>query len=233
MIARDEVIAKIKALRARAGDAASSEAEAETAARIAAKIIAQHNVDERELIERGVAGLVESAHNKGRSRVHPALKECAYDIGQLTKCAALFNHGENCWVGQPEDVAYALYLCELVQGASERSYAWHWRERWNSAPIRAYRNSYLMGFGQRCALRFRAMRYERDEARAETATGTNLVVVKSALIEAHLSDRNIRTAREGKPKINTRALLAGHRDAGHFNVARPIESEDQAEGIEA
>lgn len=48
---RETIISRVRALRAKAGDAASSEAEVETAANIAAKLIARRELTEAELID--------------------------------------------------------------------------------------------------------------------------------------------------------------------------------------
>lgn len=198
MADRDDVIARIMALRARARDAGSSEAEVEASARIAARIIAEHNVTEDELRERGTDGIGEALHNKGRSEAHPALKACAFQIGQLTQTMGLYAGGQHKFVGQPEDVAFAVYLCELVQGASERAYKAH-RAETDANPIlrpsaksraarRSYRTHFLFSFGGAVAIRMNRMVRERKEAR-HSATGTDLVVVKSELIQSYLDEK--------------------------------------------
>lgn len=229
MTDRDDVIARIKALRARAANAASSEAEAEAAARIAAKIIAEHEITEAELIERGAKGVSEGEHNRGRAVLHPALDAASYSIGQLSECHAAFRGGANVWIGQPEDVAFALYLCELIQGASERAYKAHWSRHFGYAPSAKFRKSFLLGFGLGVAARMDRMAGERQRQRQEEAgTGTNLVVVKDAIISEYMDATypDIRERRARKRKPDLFALLHGQRAAEKVVLNRPLETDD-------
>jgi hypothetical protein len=226
---RADLIARVKALRARAGDTASSEAEAEAAARIAAKIIAEHELTEAELRERGTGGIAEGVHNDGRARLHPALERAAFEIGQLTECAALTRRGANVWVGQPADVAFAIYLCELIEGAAERAYKAHWRRVALFAPSAHYRQSFMAGFGTGIAHRLSALTERRkNERRATGASSTSLVTVKSAIIESYLSEtrpplRERRIGRRKEPHLG--ASLSGLTAADRVNLSRPIEGQ--------
>jgi len=234
MTSRDDVIARIKALRARAADAASSEAEAEAAARIAAKIIAEHEVSEAELIDRGTSGISEGEHNGQRSRMHPTLHVCSFSIGRLSECMSLIRGGANIWVGQPEDVEFALYLCELIQGASERAYQDHRQGRFTRAPSAKYRRSFHMGFGLGLAKRMEAMVAERESARrAKSETGTSLVVIKNALINEYMEKTRpgIASRRVKKIRPDEYALLHGLKASDRITLTRPLDSATSPEAV--
>lgn len=227
MADREDIITRIQALRARASDAASSEAEAEAAARIAAKIIAEHSVTEEELRERGASGINEGVHNAGRRTQHRALEVCAFQIGELTECQSLRRRGEQSWVGQPEDVAFALYLCELIQGAADRSYKIH-REQLRNSPSASYRRDFMTGFGSAMRECLSRMANERKAARAASSmTGRDIVVVKHALIADFMAENypKIRShnPRQSNRMPNLHAFFSGTRAASAVSISRPLE----------
>ena len=233
MAEREDIIARIQALRARASDAASSEAEAEAAARIAAKIIAEHSVTEEELRERGASGINEGTHGAGRRTQHRALEVCAFQIGELTECHALRRGGERLWIGQPEDVAFALYLCELIQGAADRSYKIH-REQLRHTPSASYRRDFMTGFGSALAECLSRMARERKAARAAVnVSGTDIVIVKHALIADFLAENypaiGSHKPRQSNRMPNLRAFFSGSRAASAVNISRPLEAEGEAQ----
>lgn len=231
---REEAIARIKALRARASDEASSEAEASAAAVRAAKIIAQFEVTEAELIERGTAGVTEAEHNAGRRYPHPTLEIAACSIGRFTECHPLWHRGANVWVGQPEDVEFALYLCEMIQNAAERSYQCHWKSRWYQAPNAHYRKSYLTGFGLSIVSTLERMVTARCKERTAQGGRTDLVVVKAALIGNYMAetypDIKERDTRKRK-EPNLIAYVAGCQAGHHVNLNRPIGEAPSVEQI--
>lgn len=218
---RDTLIARVQALRARAADEASSEAEAAAAAGRAAKIIQENELTETDLATGGAGGISEQTHGKGRSRRHPALAEASQGIAALSECASYIQGGGGfLWAGQPSDVEFAMYLSEMIQGAAER--AWKSLRTTNRTPHA--RSSYLRGFGRAIAYRLTRMAIERKQAR-QAATGTDLVVLKDQLISEHM------TAEYGKiPECKTdrrmradaRYAAAGARDAEEVNLDRPI-----------
>ncbi|WP_036640632.1 DUF7168 domain-containing protein, partial [Paenirhodobacter enshiensis] len=216
-------------------DQASSEAEAAAAARRAAKIIAEHEVTEAELIERGSSSITEGEFNAGRRSQHPALDAATPGITRLTETQPLFSEGTIFWVGQPEDVEFALYLCELVQGASERAYRGYWQKTMGSAPSSTYRRSFMIGFGEGIADRMYDLAYERDRARhRQRTTGTSVAVVKGQLIANYMESTypSIKSRREGRKKtLNSSALRHGIAASLGVNLNRPVSSEDEAEHI--
>jgi hypothetical protein len=230
MADRAEVIERIMALRRRASNEASSVAEAEAAARIAARIIAEHGVTEAELRERGTAGIEEGIHNRHRAKPHPALKQCSFQIGEFTECVSIICRGMNKWVGQPEDVCFALYLCELIQGASERAWAAHRKKLRVVLPTD--RTDFMTGFGYTCGQRLVAMARERREAQS-AGTGTGLVVVKLALAESYLAERypNLKEQpaprkTKSKKKRSATTLWAGMHAGEKVALTRPLEQDD-------
>ncbi|OOY20850.1 hypothetical protein BMI86_10105 [Thioclava sp. DLFJ5-1] len=234
MADRSEIIARIKALRARASDEASSEAEVAAAASRAARLMAEHEISEKDIIERGSDGVIEGMHNAGRVRLHPALEVCGFQIGAYTHCAAMTKGGANLWAGQPEDVEFAIYLSELVQAASERAYRNHWRKLWALAPKAKYRLSFMHGFALGVAQLLEGEIARREQAQASSATGTALVVAKEAVIAEYMAEhqpgiKNHKPRKQRKPAIS--AFFAGKNAGERVNINRPLEGKEDLERI--
>lgn len=82
-----QILDKIRALRAKATDAASTEAEMKEAAKLVARLMMKHDVDEADLEASGAKVSYKSAHaNMGRVKHDLDLvrERIAYAIQQLT-----------------------------------------------------------------------------------------------------------------------------------------------------
>lgn len=232
---REAILNKIRALRARAANEASSEAEVAAAASRAAKLIQQHEVSEGELRERGSSGIVEGEHNRDRRTRHPALDAASGGIAIVTHCRLLVGRwykGAFTWVGQPEDVEFAIYLSELVQAASERAFRDH-RKGLSRKPTKHWRESFLGGFGIGVHNRLIALERERREVRdRQSTTGTSLAIVKDQIIASYMEETYpaipSEKRRQGKD-ADPFAAIMGMRAAQHLNVSAPLadRSEDQ------
>jgi|GEM_PF-6102613 len=228
---RENILKKIRALRARAANEASSEAEVAAAASRAAKLIQQHEVTEDELRERGASGVAEGQYNAGRRSRHPALDKAVAGIAIVTHCHLLVGQhfkGALTWVGQPEDVEFAIYLSELVQGASERAYREH-RTRRLVSPTKHWRNSFLGGFGIGVSERLITIERKRRSSKVrKTTTGTDIAVVKDQIITSYMEEtypeiptEKRRKARQADPF----AAMMGVKAAAHLNLSTPLSNE--------
>ena len=232
MTDRAQIIDRVKALRARAGDAASSPAEVEAAAQRAAKLIAEHELTEADLREATADAIHTEGFNKGRRTKPIHLNECAHGIERLSETTAIWRRGgELHFFGFPEDVAFALYLVELVNGAATRAWKTHLSRRTfrTARALNNARHDFLLGFGGAVACAFYEAAYRRDaDRRAAQSTGTNLVALKGQIIADHLAANlpNIRPApqeRASRRLPDTMALSAGIREGSQINPSRPLE----------
>lgn len=218
-----DIIRKIKALRARAADAASSENEAAKAAAVADKLLREYNIDLSELDVRaeGVAKNVWGAGRRTRGPETFAAKK----IGKATNCEAWCqNGGEIVYLGNPADVECALYFTDLVSNAAEaclrayrktdeyRKMRWVWSSRKIGA-------DYRLGVCQRLGERI----LEQVEAeRQPQATGTGLVVVKDALIQQWLKDNGMEfKAYRNNRRVGT-SYNTGRGDADSVSINRGV-----------
>lgn len=237
MTNRAQIIDRVKALRARAGDAASSPAEVEAAAQRAAKLIAEHELTEADLREATGDAIHTEGFGRGRKTQPVHLKYCAHGIERLSETKGLWrNGGELIFVGFPEDVAFALYLVELVNGAAKRAWAIYSERR--SFPFRnamqAARRDFLEAFGHEVSATFIRAAYAREADRREAqATGTDLVVLKGQIIADHLAANLPKIGEATQERKKRRApdlwaMWAGAQAGRQINPSRPLEDATEA-----
>lgn len=233
-----QIIDKVKALRARAGDAASSSAEVEAAAKRAAKLIAEHELTEGDLREATTDAIHAEGFGRGRRSQPVHLTYCAHAISCLSETKGLWrNGGELRFFGFPEDVAFALYLVALVDGSAKRAWSIYAKRRAfaNSTAMRRARQDFLEQFGLEAASCFWSAAIDRDAARrASQGSSTDLVVIKHQVIDDYISAN---MAEPGPPKQERKkrrrrdisAMLAGARAGRCVNPHRPIEDATDGE----
>lgn len=235
MTDKETIITRVKALRARASDEASSPAEVAAAAQRAAKLISKHELTEADLRDTATNGVTEGNFDSDRRTRSVALEYAAQGIGSLTECLVLWRGAEACAFGLPSDVEFALYLFELVTGAANRGWKAYYRKL-GYRPGPASRNDYMRGFGRQVTIEFCTLAADRRSARKATK-GTSLLVMKNTLIAAHIAERIGEVlpppkSRKGRRWPDARAALAGHMDGARISPTRPIETDEPQEAIQ-
>lgn len=206
---RQKIIARIRALRAKAADSAASEAEAQAAAAAAARLLMQHDLDETELHERSPEAADYARAEPRGGRIHPVQRFTAKAISELTETKAFLQDGAVVFCGLPADREMAVYLSEMLRGAAERGAMSAFMDQ----PLRgtsgrmefpAFQRGFFEGFCIRVCERLRELSAERTRHRP---TGTSLVVTKRALIERKLREDGLSFRRD-------RATMGGGSDSG-------------------
>lgn len=222
------IIEKIRNLRAKAADAAASEAEAQQAADMAAKLLSKYDLDECDLQQtdggnRGTIG----GYQTHKNELHMALRNCAVAISNLTETECYKVGGKLNFVGTGADVEMALYLSEMIRGAADRAWTSYRKNKMYGArsirDMHHKRKSFLFGFGQRLAERLNNLATERKRQR-ETSTGTDLVVVKDQIIKDTMADNGIviRSPRRRGMRIDGNSQMAGRSAGDSVNLNRPV-----------
>ena len=222
---RDAIIRKIQALRARAADAASTEAEAAMAARKAQELLEKHNLtlDEAQVRADGVEC---QDWDNGKSRA-PAAADALPGICKALNVTHFCAGGCISIVGAPADVAVALYYIDLVEQAAWRC----WAVYQETGSFRAYRDrggsARKAGFSFRKGVAIRlGNRIEQQamEARtASTSTGVDLVVVRDAMQRQWMADHGIRT-RNSRPPEPDACMRDGFRAGADVPINRGVGS---------
>lgn len=218
-----DIIRKIKALRARAADDASSENEAAKAAAVAEKLIREHNIDLSELDVRA-EGVEKNVWGAGkRTRTAPCF--AAVRIGKANNCDVwVQNGGEVCFLGNPADVEVCLYFMDLVANAAEaclrqfRKTAEYSVQSGYWSP-RKVSEDYRVGVCQRLGERIR----DQYQAAEPTATGAGLVVVKNSLIEQWKRDNGLTLrSKNNRSRQVSSAYGTGRDAADNVSIGRGI-----------
>lgn len=221
-----DIIRKIKALRARAADSASSEAEAAKAAAVADKLLREHDIDLSELDVRA-EGVGKTVWGEGQ-RTRTAESWALVNIGRATNTKVwLQNGGEFAILGNPADVEVALYYLDLVSAAAasclsayQRTDAYQDAQRVYGYSRRKIHSDYKIGVCQRLGERIR----EQAEAeRAPQAAGKGLVVVKDALINQWLADNGVGlAAKRSRSRTVGASYRQGREAAENVGIGRGV-----------
>ncbi len=217
------IIAKIKALRARAADAASSENEAAKAAAVADKLLREHNLTLDD-VEVRAAGVVKHVWNPG-TRTRGPITRAAGKIGKATGVDIwIENGGEVVLLGSPADVEVACYYLDLVDNAMDACTR-TWRGTTDYHDLTRYLSPRAAGRDYRIGVASRLGERILDsvqQAEAAAPTGTSLVVVKDALIRQWKEERNMAFKKARKRMVNTHAYNNGRDAAEGVGIGRGV-----------
>lgn len=235
----DNIKGKIKALRARAEDSASSEAEAMAAIAHADKLMKQNGLTVDDLEEAALSGgITKGVWGKGTKKLHP-VEFTANAVTKLTDTKGWIEYPENkaqlAFLGFDADVEYALYLTDLIHNAMEAEWEkFRLGEVYDSAPRNQrgrLREDFMRGMAGRIREKIMQMVAERRTQMSETegtadAAGTELVVAKRNMIAEAQAQLGVdpRKRRKTKKKVDADAYLHGRAAGDRTNITRGIEA---------
>jgi hypothetical protein len=226
-MANEDIINKIKALRAKVNNAASTEAEVEAAARMVAKLMMQHDVTEDLLTEKVAPEGVHAASDALKNDLEWVLQYCWKPIQDLTETKSYRSGQKFNYIGLPHDVEMALYLFELVTMSAKRGWLRHSAKMFDEDGMtrtKGARVSYYVGFGERMAAMLNELHEERQKARP-VATGTAVVIRKQDIIKGKMREMGLQLHKSrGKSmgRVDGNAYNAGQHAASQVNLNRPF-----------
>jgi hypothetical protein len=228
MIDMPAILKKIRALQARAADAASTEGEAAMAARIAADMLKAHNLTMTD-VDVKAAGVERGEWDSGQ-RTRPVEVFAMHGINALCGVRSWYVGGAITIIGSPADTATALYFLELVRAAVKSTWATfqrseEYRNLARSQSPRSIGASFRRGCVSRLGRRLAEMAAQ-DKAAEPAGTGSQaLVVVKSDMIERYMAEKNVklRSRTSARPSSRT-GYAAGAAAANGVNLSRGIGS---------
>lgn len=241
MTKQTTIIEKIRNLRAKAADAAATEAEAMQAAEMAARLLMKHEISEDDLAAAeagasGAAGVTSEGFDSGKRSVPLVLQGTAGGIAAMTQTRAYMDGGSVKYVGLDADVEMAMYLTELIKGAFDRVWMAYRKDHMSPGMSRreqnAHRNGVTVGFANALTTRMQDMAAERRAAQKTGQTGSALVVRKEDLIADFMRGEGIalHQPRRASRRCNGDAESYG-RDAGRsVNLGRPVSGGGRAAG---
>jgi len=230
---KSDIIAKMKALRAKIGDKAATESEVEAAARMFAKLSVQHDIDESMLKEAGTEKGFLAIWGAYKKKLPDVVNYVWEAIQELTETRLWNSDGQLHIAGRRADVEMAMYIVEISVAAAKRGWfkysAPHMGE--GQKALNAMRYGFNRGFGSGLRSKLISAATEKKQYREEKMGGegsTALVVVKNALANEVLERLGV-TIGESKKKaassvnMDYDAYVAGREHSSTVNVRRPLE----------
>lgn len=218
-----DIVKKIKALRARAADSASSENEAAMAAKVADELLERHNINLSEVDVRA-DGVVKERWDSGRETC-PVESWAMEGIDKGCNVKSWYTRGVITVVGSPADVETALYYIDLTRVAvvacwdsfQKTEEFWRQRERGNSARKIgfSFRKGVAMRIGERIG------KFAESPERVRSSSNA-LVPVKNALVAAYLDENKIKISSASASPVDTSALYAGMKAGEKVALGRGI-----------
>lgn len=213
----DRIKRIIANLRMKTEENGCSESEAMAAAEKLGALLAEHDLT----IDETTIGIEAKAASKKVVRsADDYASSIVVGIGRLCDLIVWTSKpGEYSLFGTPADMEVAVYLYEICAFAAEDGFSEYMEKNGYSMKKRA---SYRMGFAHRINDRLRDLKRERDAAKAANIkTGTDIVLVKDALVKTEFDKLGIQLgrAKRGKTAADPYAYDAGqaHGDRVKFN----------------
>lgn len=229
-IDRKTLVGRIRALQAKASNRASTEAEIETAMRMASRLIIENEISEDELREKGVSGMTSRAFCY-RTKTPPlVLRETRSAILRLTQTTRWISKSGMDYAGEPADVEFAVYLSQLLVESAERC----WQSYRRTLPVTDrsslyyLRRGFEVGFSRRMSERMNQLADEREGFRS---TGTDLVVLKKELLRRFVEDELgvvFRNMKAPQTRFSRQTVQAGRDAAESLNLNRPLSPGEEA-----
>ena len=212
----DKLKTRIQALRAKTIDNGCTEDEALSAAAKVAELLDRYDLSLTDVEMRETP--CERLEYETRRKKRIPIDGCLGAVAHFCDCRVWREKnqtGETRYVffGLRSDIAVALYLTELIDTAvrcelgrykNSRDY-----ERFRHKERHIANASFALGMVASIADKLTAMKAGRDEA--NSSTGRDLVVLKTAIVDAELEklDLNLRRARGGRRMVSASAYEAG------------------------
>lgn len=218
-----DIVKKIRALRARAADSASSENEAAMAAKVADELLERHNINLSEVDVRA-DGVVKERWDSGH-KTCPVESWALRGIDKGCNVRSWYQRGVITVVGSPADVETALYYIDLTRVAviacwdNFQKTEEFWRQRESGQSAREIGFSFRKGVAMRIGARIGKFAESPDRSRSSSNA---LVPVKNALVAAYLDENNIKIYTARASSVDTTALYAGMRAGENVALGRGI-----------
>ena len=221
--ARASKLAQIRALMARTVNNGCTEAEAREAAAAVDRLLSKYEIDldevtvkEQEIVRLDV-----------KDTAHHAVGYAAHRIAAFTDCKTWTSHTSLVYFGFQVDTEIAEYLTHIFFRALDReemNYTMFNPELAEAAGrVRAdMLSSFRIGMAVRLGERLSELKSARDFARR--TTGTDLVLIKSPLVDAAFEALGLKwgRARGGRGIRNTDAYVAGRKAAEGVAISQGI-----------
>ena len=224
----EKIIEKINALRAKTPERGATEEEALAALEKASALMAKYELSEADL---RMVQFTKDMHHHKRTRTvkqeHPVEKYCTATIAKFCGIRAWRDKSTATtdMFGLNEDIEMATYLMDLIRDSMNKS----WKEYARGAYFEKGRHvaywSFMSGFAARICQKINIL----IDARTETSSSTDLVVLKNALVNDALREMlpwlNLVAAKSSKRTIDPASSIARQNAGDKVNLNRPIQKQ--------
>lgn len=226
----------IKALRRKAEDQASTEAEVMEAIAQAEKLMAKHQITEEQLEKiTATEGMRQGSHDNRLKTRHPINKYCITVISAFCEVKGWWdpNDMKAKFYGFEADVEMAEYLISMIRGCMERTWKQYLKD--NPIPTRSRHTefwSFHLGFSNRVRLRMTDI----IEARIPVimSSGTDLVVKKLEIVEKGFQTAlgfRLKMGKKSNIRMQSGAFGQGQKAGDKVNFNRPVEGKGSVRRI--
>jgi hypothetical protein len=224
----EAILDRIQKLLALANDKAATENEAATAMRMAMGLMARHNIEETQIIERNKPATTQREIKLEREWW---VNVCAA-AAELYSCRYLIYANESIrFIGDPVNTEAAFMTATWLADQVERLYSANLPPGMTQSERAKYRRTFKFACAVRVRLRARELMKDirENEAAAQSATGSTALVVASmmdqqlALADDFLAQKypNLRT-KKSKPRKLGPGTRAGYAAGEHVNLRRNV-----------
>ncbi len=227
----------VRALRRKAEDHASTEAEVMEAIAQAERLMEKHQITEKQL-ERVTAteGMRKGEHDNRLKTRHPINKYCIVPISAFCEVKGWYDVGsmKAQFYGFEADVEMAEYLIDMIRACMERTWKIYLKD--NPIPTRSRHTEYWsfhLGFSNRLRTRIKEILEARNPI--IMSSGTDLVVKKLEIVEKGFQTAlgfKLRQGKKSKIRIQGNAFGQGQEAGNSVNLGRPIEGKGSVRRIQ-
>lgn len=234
------MIDKIKALREKIPENGATEGEAMAALELAEKLMEKYGITEADLKKVDFQrDMREGSFTQRQKATHPSQKYCLVTISEFCGVKAWHSHNSGVrnkkitrMFGLEGDVEMCEFLFKLVHDSMDRGWKEFLATNVPNPDVSRHTEywSFMMAFAIRINQKLEAM-MEQREAVADSETGTDLVEVKSNLIEeaikVMLPSLNLKKGRSGSIRADNNAWNQGSAAGDKVNLNRPLTGKGQ------
>lgn len=233
----ENILDTLRALKAKAENDASSEAEARACLSRLAKLMAKHDVTEADITEKRDEPAVHHVYDG-----MPAEEFAMFDSmwsglerfcevttyhtrsGDLRARSRVMQHPN--FIGTSADVEMAIYVMEICRWGAKRAFLMAKAAAFDQGASKPKKHDFYYGFGQGVHSLMVALAKERVDIRTTGSSScTDLVVVKDALIDAKKKEMGLRLhSRKSRHKIDHESSSKGYAEGRKVNLNRPVET---------
>ena len=229
------LIRKVRALRQKTEENGCTEAEAITAASLAARILEEYDISLADVNKAENAAECRQESTEKRRKLHPASRYCGVTIGELCQVKVWKDGGTLKFFGYPSDVEVAKYLLAVCTAAMDGDWSIYMDKRManGQAISTLIHASFMKGMASELNYRIGELSWNR-KAKVQGAGSKALMVADKMLVIEGEFNRQLPglTINPGKTSTvsgDAHAVYAGIDAGGKVGLHRGVDGRGQAQ----